>query len=147
MWSLTKPGEMAHFPVICTTCLRQQFHEHSKEDKQKANSLFSQTGFCSDILQQDRNYFSRKKNSHLHTQTKETKAPQKWHFSSLENVFLSMRPAFHLCSQLQVSIENALVSLPPANHESFPIPAEMRINILSLWAWHSSTKTGPHIWI
>lgn len=38
----------------------------------------------------------------------------------------------------------ALVSLTPANHESFPIPAEMKINILSLWGWHSSTETRPY---
>lgn len=38
----------------------------------------------------------------------------------------------------------ALVSLTPANHKSFPIPAEMKINILSLWGWHSSTKTRPY---
>lgn len=87
--------------------------------------------------------FQRKKFSSSHT--KERKSLQKWHFSSLDNIFLSTRPAFHLCSQLQVLIENALVSLTPANHESLPIPAEMKINILSLWGWHSSTKTRLHI--
>lgn len=87
--------------------------------------------------------FEGKKFSSSHT--KESKSLQKWHFSSLDNIFLSTRPAFHLCSQHQVLIENALVSLTPANHESFPIPAEMKINILSLWGWHSSTKSRPHI--
>jgi hypothetical protein len=46
-----------------------------------------------------------------------------------------------------VLIENALVCLTPANHESLPIPTEMKINILSLWGWHSPTKTRTHIWI
>lgn len=59
--------------------------------------------------------------------------------------FFSIRPDFHLCSQLKVLIENALVSLTPANHESSPVPVEMKINIPSLWSWHSSTKTRPHI--
>ena len=52
---------MAHFPLIFTTCLRWYFHEHSKKNQQKDELLFSQADFCSDILQQDRNYFSRKK--------------------------------------------------------------------------------------
>lgn len=62
---------MAHFPLIFTTCLRWYFHEHGKKNQQKDELLFSQADFCSDILQQDRNYFSRKINSHLHTQNEE----------------------------------------------------------------------------
>ena len=88
--------------------------------------------FCSDVLQQYRNYFLRKKHSHLHTQTKENPYKRKPLTFFFSRGCPSTRPAFHLCSQLQVLIENTLVSLTPANHESFPIPAEMRINILSL---------------
>lgn len=53
-----KPSEMTNFLLIATTCLWRYFYEHS-ENKQKDDSQFSQGDIFSDILQQDKNYFSR----------------------------------------------------------------------------------------
>lgn len=91
---------------------------------------------CSGMLQHYGNYFSKKKISSL--QTKERKT-HKNDFFFFPGEYLSFYETwlFHLCSQLQVLIENALVSL---NSYKPPSPGEMKINILSLWHWHHLQK-------
>lgn len=60
-------------------------------------------------------------------------------FFFLENTALSVRPDFHLHSQLQVLIEKASACPTPACHESLLLPTGKRINIPCWWGCLSFT--------
>lgn len=138
---------MAHFPLIFITCLSDISWTQKKKETEGWFTIFFKQIFAVTFFNKIRIISQGKKILIFTNKQKKEKTHKSDIFFSLENIFLSTRPAFHLGSQLQVLMENALVSLTPANYESFPIPAEMKINILSLWCWHSSTKARPHIWI
>lgn len=104
------------------------------KNKWKDNSLFSQmfAVACCNTTE----IISQEKKSHLCKQKKEKPTKVTFFFPG-EYLSFYETWLFHLCSQLQVLIENALVSL---NSYKPPSPGEMKINILSLWHWHHLQK-------